>query len=196
MLRPVVVQEVRTKEILMLAYANEEALQLTKETGLAHFYSRSRKKIWKKGEQSGNTMRVVQIFEDCDGDALLYLVDFPRGKVACHTGRRSCFFKVVHGDDVEENGLLFLEKLYGIVEDRKKNPVQGSYTTKLFEEGMDKILKKFGEEAIEVILASKHQTKERLIEELADLMYHLTVLLSAEEIRWNDVVRELERRSR
>ncbi|KAF2958622.1 hypothetical protein AS159_02750 [Thermotoga sp. Ku-13t] len=195
-LRPVVVQEVHTKEILMLAYTNEEALQLTKETGFAHFYSRSRKRIWKKGEQSGNTMRVVQILEDCDSDALLYLVDFPHGKVACHTGRRSCFFNVVHGDDAEENGLSFLEKLYGIVEDRKKNPVQGSYTAKLFEEGLDKILKKFGEEAIEVILAAKHQTKERLIEELADLMYHLTVLLSAEEIRWSDVVRELKRRSR
>lgn len=108
MLRPVVVQEAFTKEVLMLAYADEEALRLTKETGFAHFYSRSRQKIWKKGEESGNTMRVLQIVEDCDRDALLYLVEFSEDKVACHTGRRSCFFNVVHGENAKD-GLDFFK---------------------------------------------------------------------------------------
>ncbi|MDI6862213.1 MULTISPECIES: bifunctional phosphoribosyl-AMP cyclohydrolase/phosphoribosyl-ATP diphosphatase HisIE [Pseudothermotoga] len=195
MLRPVVVQEAFTKEVLMLAYADEEALRLTKETGFAHFYSRSRQKIWKKGEESGNTMRVLQIVEDCDRDALLYLVEFPENKVACHTGRRSCFFNVVHGENVKD-GLGFLQKLHKIVEDRKNNPTEGSYTTSLFRTGLDEILKKFGEESIEVILAAKHQTKERLINEISDLIYHLIVLMCAEDVSWNDVIGELEKRSK
>lgn len=193
MLKPVVVQEAKTKEVLMLAYANEEALRLTKETGFAHFYSRSRRRIWKKGEESGNTMRVVQILEDCDEDALLYLVDFPMDKRACHTGNRSCFFKPVYGETVENN-VQFLEILYKIVEDRKAHPSENSYTSRLFREGLDEILKKFGEEAVEVVVAGR-QTKDRLVHELADLIYHLTVLLVAKELNWNDVTEELSRRS-
>lgn len=196
MLRPVVVQEAFTREVLMLAYADEEALRLTRKTGFAHFYSRSRQRIWKKGEESGNTMKVIQIVEDCDQDALLYLVEFPEGKVACHTGNKSCFFNVVYGESANSPDLSFLEKLYEIVQSRRDNPKEGSYTSHLFKAGLDEILKKFGEESIEVVLATKHQTKERLINELADLIYHLTVLLCAEGLTWNDVLEELKNRSR
>ncbi|WP_346309941.1 bifunctional phosphoribosyl-AMP cyclohydrolase/phosphoribosyl-ATP diphosphatase HisIE [Pseudothermotoga sp.] len=196
MLRPVVVQEAFTKEVLMLAYADEEALRLTVQTGFAHFYSRSKQRIWKKGEESGNIMRVLQIVEDCDRDALLYLVEFPEGRPACHTGRRSCFFNVVHGEGVKDEVDRFLQKLYRVVEDRKNNPKEGSYTASLFRAGLDQILKKFGEESIEVILAAKHQTKERLISELSDLIYHLTVLMCAQDVSWKEVADELKRRSR
>ncbi|MCS7175856.1 bifunctional phosphoribosyl-AMP cyclohydrolase/phosphoribosyl-ATP diphosphatase HisIE [Pseudothermotoga sp.] len=193
MLRPVVVQEARTGEVLMLAYADEEALNLTKETGFAHFYSRSRQKIWKKGEESGNTMRVVQIFEDCDKDALLYLVDFPLEKVACHTGNRSCFFSSIYGQG-RRNDLQFLEKLLRIVQQRKSKAPESSYTAKLFREGLDEIVKKVGEEAIEVIVAAKSNDEEHFVREVADLIYHLTVLMVEKNVEWDKIIEELQDR--
>lgn len=193
MLKPVVVQEARTKEVLMLAYANEEALNLTKETGFAHFYSRSRQRIWRKGEESGNTMRVVQIFEDCDKDALLYLVDFPIEKVACHTGNRSCFFNSIHGEGTKSD-VQFLEKLYRIVQQRKSKMPESSYTAKLFRKGLDEIVKKVGEEAIEVIVAAKSSDEEHFINEVADLIYHLTVLMVEKNVEWSKIIEELQDR--
>lgn len=205
-LLPVVVQEVGTKEILMLAYANAEALELTKSTGFAHFYSRSRGRIWKKGEESGNTMRVLKILQDCDADALIYLVEFPKEKVACHTGSRTCFFTTVfeapeeteHSEcevrESEGSDLAFLIQLKALVDERKVERPRGSYTTELFEAGLEKILKKLGEESIEVVLAGCGEDKEHLVYEIADLIYHLTVLMSYKNLRWKDVIDELKRR--
>lgn len=196
-LKPVIVQEINTKEVLMLAYANQEAIELTKQTGYAHFYSRSRNRIWKKGEESGNTMPVLKIIEDCDNDALLYLVDFPKEKVTCHTGNRTCFFNTIYESNSEKNdqeGLQFLLELKVLIDDRKEKLPEGSYTTKLFKEGVEKIAKKFGEESIEVVLAAMGNDKKHLIYELADLMYHFIVLLSAKNIEWKDVIDELIRR--
>jgi len=191
---PVVVQERTTGEVLMLAYANEEALELTKKTGYAHFYSRERQKIWMKGETSGNTMRVVEIRKDCDEDAYLYLVDFPEEKVACHTGNRSCFFRVEHGG-ITSNVNTWLE-LYRIVKKRKEEMPEGSYTAKLFREGKREIAKKLGEEAIEVIGGYLSGDRENLIWEIADLVYHLTVLMVDSGITIQDVMEELSRRRR
>lgn len=199
---PVIVQEAKTMEILMLAYANAEALELTRVTGFAHFYSRSRGRIWKKGEESGNTMKVVKIIEDCDGDALIYLVDFPPEKVACHTGNRSCFSKVVFSAQVERDfarcgepvGVEFVEYLKKLVDERKRLRPKGSYTTRLFEAGLGRILKKLGEESVEVLVAASVEENGRLISEIADLIYHLTVLMSYKEVEWCDVVSELRRR--
>lgn len=194
MLFPVVVQERTTGEVLMLAYANEEALELTKKTGHAHFYSRERQKIWMKGETSGNTMRVVEIRKDCDEDAYLYLVDFPEEKVACHTGNRSCFFKVeLEGTASTVNTWL---ELYRVVKGRKEEMPEGSYTAKLFREGKREIAKKLGEEAIEVIGGYLSGDRENLIWEIADLVYHLTVLMVDSGITIQDVMEELARRRR
>ncbi|MDN5336931.1 MAG: phosphoribosyl-AMP cyclohydrolase / phosphoribosyl-ATP pyrophosphohydrolase [Thermotogaceae bacterium] len=196
-LRPVIVQEVNTKEVLMLAYANEEALKLTMDTGFAHFYSRSRNSIWKKGETSGNTMKVVKIFEDCDRDTLLYLVEFPKNKVACHTGNRTCFFNEIFYTDkqVEREEILnFWNDLFKIIKDRKEKMPEGSYTAQLFREGIDRIMKKFGEEAIEVMIAAKDNSIDEFIYECADLIYHLTVLMVEVGVEPNDIMLELFRR--
>lgn len=196
-LKPVIVQEINTKEVLMLAYANQESIELTKQTGYAHFYSRSRNKIWKKGEESGNTMPVVKIIEDCDNDTLLYLVDFPKEKVACHTGNRTCFFNTIYESNTVKNdqeNLQFLLELKQLVDDRKEKLPEGSYTAKLFKDGIEKIAKKLGEESVEVVLAAMGDDRQHLIYELADLMYHLTVLLSAKDIEWSEVINELIRR--
>lgn len=196
-LKPVIVQEINTKEVLMLAYANQEAIERTKETGYAHFYSRSRNKIWKKGEESGNTMPVVKIIEDCDNDTLLYLVDFPKEKVACHTGNRTCFFNTLYESNTvktDQENLQFLLELKQLVDDRKEKLPEGSYTAKLFKDGIEKIAKKLGEESVEVVLAAMGDDRQHLIYELADLMYHLTVLLSAKDIEWSEIINELIRR--
>lgn len=192
-LYPVVVQERTTGEVLMLAYANEEALELTKKTGYAHFFSRERQKIWKKGETSGNTMRVVEIRRDCDDDAYLYIVDFPEDKVACHTGNRSCFFKVEHRFEETGSPTFWLD-LYRLVKKRKEEMPEGSYTAKLFREGKGKIAKKFGEEAVEVVTGYLQNDKENLVWEIADMIYHLTVLMADAGVTVQDVMKELEKR--
>lgn len=196
-LRPVVVQEINTKEVLMVAYANDEALKLTMDTGLAHFYSRTRNSIWKKGETSGNTMKVVKILEDCDKDTLLYLVEFPENKVACHTGNRTCFFNEVFdiGKQIKtEEDLNFWNDLFEIIKDRKEKMPEKSYTASLFKEGIDRIMKKFGEEAIEVMIAAKSNNKGEFIYECADLIYHLTVLMVEVGIKPYDIMVELSKR--
>ncbi|MGJ8454453.1 bifunctional phosphoribosyl-AMP cyclohydrolase/phosphoribosyl-ATP diphosphatase HisIE [Pseudothermotoga sp. U03pept] len=194
-LYPVVVQEWTTAEVLMLAYANQEALRLTKETGYAHFFSRERQKIWKKGESSGNEMKVLEIRKDCDEDAYLYIVDFPEEKVACHTGRRSCFFKTEYSCEGRSSTNLWLE-LYRLVKQRKEQMPEGSYTAKLLREGRQKIAKKLGEESTEVIIGYLQDNRENLIWEIADLLYHLTVLMVEAEITIQDVMKELERRKK
>uniref|UniRef100_A0A7V4KD61 Histidine biosynthesis bifunctional protein HisIE n=1 Tax=Fervidobacterium pennivorans TaxID=93466 RepID=A0A7V4KD61_FERPE len=211
LLFPVIVQEAKSGEVLMLAYANNEAIELTKSTGYAHFFSRERRKIWKKGETSGNVMKVVEIRKDCDEDAYLYIVNFPDDKVACHTGNRSCFFKsefisatssfkpdifLEHEQktSMTQENLQAWSVLYKTVLERKNNLPEGSYTAKLFVEGKSKIAKKFGEEAVEVITGYLMNDKENAIWEIADLIYHLTVLMVDMDVTLEDVIKELNRR--
>lgn len=193
---PAVVQDFNTKEILMLAYMNKESLQKTLETKKATFFSRSRNKLWTKGEESGNFMNVVDIYVDCDEDSLVILAEPEGDKKACHTGKRSCFYRKVEDGELVEEFVPsnILEELVDVANDRKANPQEGSYTNYLFEKGMDKILKKVGEEACEVVIAGKNEDAEEIAYETADLMYHLSVMLSAQNMSWNDIYEELRRR--
>jgi len=183
---PVVTQDHVTGEVLMVAYMNREAYETTVSTGFAHYFSRSRKKIWKKGETSGHFQEVKSIAYDCDCDALLVSV-IQTGE-ACHTGNRSCFYRTFEGEPVRGN---ILNRIYDVVSDRRGDPLEGSYTNYLLANGADKILKKVGEETAEVIIAAKNDAKKELIYETADLMYHLTVLLNEKNIAWDEVFGEL-----
>ncbi|OLS03185.1 bifunctional phosphoribosyl-AMP cyclohydrolase/phosphoribosyl-ATP diphosphatase HisIE [Tissierella creatinophila] len=185
---PAIAQDIATGEVLMLAYMNEESLKLTLETNIAHYYSRSRKKIWKKGETSGNIQEVKGFYYDCDADTILLKVN--QTGVACHTGSYSCFFNEVEGVKDYKNTL---SELYKVILDRKQNPVEGSYTNYLFKEGIDKILKKVGEESAEVIIGAKNNRQE-LIYESSDLIYHLLVLLVNEGVSLGDIYEELNKR--
>lgn len=185
---PAIAQDVGTGEVLMLAYMNEESLKLTIETGYAHYYSRSRKELWKKGESSGNLQEVKGIYFDCDGDTLLLKIN--QVGVACHTGQYSCFYNEIKVCDNIDNTL---NELYKVIMDRKINPVEGSYTKYLFEEGVDKILKKIGEETSEIIIGAKNN-KEELIYETCDLIYHMTVLLVNEGITPGEILEQLSSR--
>lgn len=191
---PVIAQDVSTGEVLMLAYANREAAKQTTKTGEAHYYSRSRGKLWRKGETSGNTQRVVEVRLDCDGDALLYRVD-PRGP-ACHTGERSCFFTTLAGEEDENAPDLgrTLTRLAGRIAGRHHEMPEGSYTAKLLERGTGHISQKVGEEAVEVVVAALEG--ERLAEESADLLYHLLVLLEERGVRVEEVAKVLDERHR
>jgi len=189
---PVVVRDVRNGEVLTLAWANEEALELTRTTGFSHFFSRSRKKLWKKGETSGNVQRVASISIDCDGDAVLYDV-VPEGP-ACHTGSRSCFHVARTLDAAAAAPALDLGPLFSIVADRQRNPVAGSYTNRLLEAGIAKIAKKVGEEGVETALAALVEDDGALAGEAADLLYHLAVLLTARGVPPSDVERKLRQR--
>ncbi|NJE08654.1 bifunctional phosphoribosyl-AMP cyclohydrolase/phosphoribosyl-ATP diphosphatase HisIE [Thermococcus sp. M39] len=189
---PVIVQDTKG-EVLTLAYMNKEALVKTLETGYAHYYSRSQKRIRMKGEVSGNVQRVKEIRIDCDNDALLLIVE--QVGVACHTGNYSCFYRKLGEPEKAVGGidysLTILRELEELIKQRKENPKEGSYTSKLFKEGKEKIYKKFGEEAIEVLVA---EGRERIIYETADLLYHLLVLLAYNEISLGEVMEELRRR--
>jgi len=177
----------------MLAYMNAEALERTLETGEAWFWSRSRRELWHKGATSGNTQRVVEVRYDCDADALLLRVE-PRGP-ACHTGHQSCFYRRLPGSPESERGAEpVLDRLWTIIQDRKAHPKPGSYTRQLLEAGQPQILKKIGEEAVEVIVAAQGEGDERLVSELADLVYHAMVLLAARDLSWGHVEAELRRR--
>lgn len=185
---PAIVQDARTREVLTLAYMNEESLARTIETGQTWFWSRSRNELWHKGETSGNTQSVVNLINDCDNDALVVLVN-PAGP-ACHTGARSCFDSQSGDEDL---GLLLTE-LYELIESRERERPDGSYTTYLFNSGLDKILKKIGEESAETIIAAKNDGVSSLTAETADLVYHLLVLLVARGVSLDEVRKELERR--
>ncbi|HVD77423.1 MAG TPA: bifunctional phosphoribosyl-AMP cyclohydrolase/phosphoribosyl-ATP diphosphatase HisIE [Vicinamibacteria bacterium] len=171
---PVVVQDAASGDVLMVAYANREALDLTARTGLAHFWSRSRGALWRKGETSGNEMRVREVRADCDRDALLMVVD-PAGP-ACHTGTRTCF-----GDDTPTSAGIMAE-LGRVIASRASASPDSSYTARLLAKGPDHVLKKIGEEATEVVLAAKSESDERLAEEAADLLYHLTVAMAQRRV--------------
>ena len=187
---PVIVQDHYTKEVLTLAYMNAETLALTIAENRTVFWSRSRQEIWRKGETSGNTQRVVSITADCDGDALV--VEVIKKGPACHTGAESCFFNSVYlSDEVRQ---FSWQGLYELIRGRKTQPKEGSYTTYLFEKGIEKILKKVGEESTEVIIAGAKKDKEETIYEIADLAYHVLVLMVELGISVEDITREEEKR--
>jgi len=185
---PAIVQDAGTREVLTLAYMNRESLQRTLETKQTWFWSRSRNELWHKGATSGNTQEVVSLALDCDGDAIVVLVN-PAGP-ACHTGAVSCFDVEKRSDDL---GSL-LDQLYKLIQSRERERPAGSYTTYLFEEGLDKILKKLGEESAETIIAAKNDDDEQLTAEISDLVYHLLVLLVARGVSLAHVAAVLSRR--
>ena len=187
---PAIVVDVHTKDVLTLAYMNKESLQITLEKGKTCFWSRSRQELWLKGETSGNYQHVVSITADCDKDALVVKVE--KDGPACHTGAESCFYQplFIH----EEKHEFSLRGLYSLLESRKAEMPQGSYTTYLFEKGLDKILKKVGEECTEVIIAGKAKDKAETIYEIADLAYHVMVLMVESGITVDDIEKELASR--
>lgn len=192
-----IVQDIATKEVLTLAYMNQESLEKSLETGETWFYSRSRAELWHKGATSGNTQKIHEIKYDCDKDALLVLVE-PAGP-ACHNGTDSCFVESLYAAECGEKAaslsdyeiLLTLEK---VIKDREENRPDGAYTTYLFENGVDKILKKVGEEAAEVIIAAKNRSHEELKWEASDLLYHLLVLLREQNLPFVEILEVLETR--
>ena len=187
---PVVTQDYRTNEVLMLAYMNEEAYNRTIIEGRMTYFSRSRNSLWLKGESSGNYQYVKEIFLDCDKDTLLAKV-IPSG-VACHTGNKTCFYTSLLNTEYKEvNPYHILKDVYALILDRKKNPKEGSYTNYLFEKGIDKILKKCGEEATEIIIAAKNPETDELRYEIADFIYHLMVLMAESGLDWDDITNEL-----
>lgn len=186
---PAIVQD-EAGQVLMLAWMNEEALRLTLETGLCHYYSRSRQRLWKKGETSGHVQHVLSVATDCDRDSLLLRVR--QEGVACHTGARSCFFDaILPGEEGPAADSEILEKVYDVICHRRIHPREGSYTNYLFDKGIDKMLKKVGEETAEVIIAAKNSSADELRYEVADLLYHLSVVLAERGLSWPDVYREL-----
>ena len=188
---PSIAQDALTGEVLMLAYMNSESLEKTLSTGRAHYYSRSRQELWEKGATSGHYQYVRSVSLDCDMDAVLLLVE-QQGS-ACHTGAKNCFFNVIQGEDIyHEFGIL--KSLYELVNDRMENPKEGSYTNFLLSKGIDKIAKKVGEEAVEVVIASKNDSAEDIVNETADLLYHLVVLLAQKGVPIEDVLKELVKR--
>lgn len=187
---PVVVQDHITGEVLMVAWSNEEAIAKMKETGYTHFWSRSRQKLWKKGEESGNVQRIVSIQSDCDDDTLLVRVIQENG-IACHTGNPTCFFKTVYGDPSETS--MILAELRRVIHDRRVNPEEGSYTCKLFNDET-KMCKKIVEEAAEYVLAIKDKDEDETAWELADLIYHVLVAAEKENVDLQKVYQKLAER--
>ena len=186
-LLPAVVQDARTRQVLMLGYMNREALEKTLETKLVTFYSRSRQELWTKGETSGNYLHLTEIKEDCDKDTLLVRA-LPDGPV-CHLGTDTCW-----GEENRYDPAIFLEELETLLRERKEQRPEGSYTVRLFNAGIRKIAQKVGEEAVETFLEAESGTTEDFLYEAADLLYHLLTLLVAKDLSLADVVRELERR--
>jgi len=199
---PVVTQESRSGDVLMVAFANRDAVDRTLATGLAHYYSRSRGVLWQKGETSGHVQRVVEVRLDCDGDTILYRVE--QTGPACHTGTRTCFSTVLgrtggQADDgaaEEDPGGHVLNRLARTIASRAAERPQGSYTAELLGQGIGKASQKVGEEAVEVVVAANSEDDERLASEAADLLYHLLVLLQARGVPFDDVLRELESRTK
>lgn len=186
---PAIVQDVKTKKVLMLAYMNQEAFDITMKEKRTCFFSRSRNTLWRKGETSGNIQVLKRISIDCDFDTVLLEVEQIGN--ACHTGNYSCFYNEVYGENIDMDNVI--KDLFTIVKGRKKEPIEGSYTSYLFDEGIDKILKKVGEESAEVIIASKNN-KTETVYEISDLLYHLIVLMVNQDIEYEDILRELEKR--
>lgn len=190
---PVIVQDYRTDEVLMMAYMNEEAYNKTVETGTMTYFSRSRQSLWVKGETSGHFQYVQQIAVDCDKDTLLAKVK--QIGAACHTGNPTCFYTDIIKKDYDvANPLKVFQEEYNIILDRKNNPKEGSYTNYLFDKGVDKILKKVGEEATEIVIAAKNPDKEELKYEIADFLYHAMVLMVNQGVTWDEVVEAIAKR--
>lgn len=189
-LLPVVVQDYKTNEVLMVAYMNEEAFNHTVKSGRMTYYSRSREELWVKGETSGHYQHVKSLTVDCDKDTLLAKVE--QTGAACHTGNRSCFFQPIVGNDYDsKNPLQIFENVYETILDRKEHPKEGSYTNYLFDKGIDKILKKVGEEATEIVIAAKNPSVEEIKYEISDFLYHVMVLMVEKGITWEEITKEL-----
>ncbi len=190
---PAIAQDVKTGAVLMLAYMNEESLNMTLDTGLATYFSRSRQELWVKGKTSGHLQHVEELYYDCDGDALLLKVR--QDGNACHTGEYSCFHHpVLDNDAVSKRGASILQEEFDVILSRKENPKEGSYTNYLFDKGVDKICKKVGEESAEVIIAAKNRAPDELRYEVADLFYHVMVLLAEQGMTPEEIFAEMERR--
>ncbi len=189
---PVVVQSVSTKTVLMLAYMNKAALEKTLKTKEATYFSRSRQMLWTKGETSGNTQKVISLSYDCDQDSLLMTVE--QTGVACHKNMMSCFHNPVLKSESKDLETAIFKELYAVLKTRKKTPKPESYTNYLFDKGLDKILKKIGEESAEVIIGAKNKDKENTVNEIADLAYHLLVLMVNEDIEIKEITEVLEAR--
>ncbi|MEA1975031.1 MAG: bifunctional phosphoribosyl-AMP cyclohydrolase/phosphoribosyl-ATP diphosphatase HisIE [Bacillota bacterium] len=189
---PAIIQDFQTKEILMLGYMNEESLEITKKIKKVTFFSRSRQKIWTKGETSGNFLNLIEIKYDCDKDTLL-IQAIPEGPT-CHLNEYSCFHNVLYKNKELNEDLSIFQKLELLIAKRKVNLPKNSYTTELFEKGLDKIAQKVGEEAVEVVIASKNNDDLEFIYEVSDLTYHLLVLLAEKNISIKDISKELSRR--
>jgi len=181
---PVIIQDNQTQQVLMLGYMNEEALQKTEEENIVTFFSRSKNRLWTKGETSGNFLKVISLKEDCDQDALLIKV-VPNGST-CHNGTTSCF--------ANEAPISFLTELENVIDDRISNPSSDSYVSSLFQKGINKIAQKVGEEAIELVIEAKDDNKELFVGEAADLLFHYLILLKAKKLKLNDIEQELKRR--
>lgn len=190
---PCVVQDYKTSEVLMLAYMNKESYERTCATGKMTYFSRSRQELWCKGDTSGHYQYVKELRLDCDHDTILAKVH--QVGAACHTGERSCFFNELAKKEYDStNPLTILNEVFATIEDRKKHPKEGSYTNYLFDKGIDKILKKCGEESTEIVIAAKNPDAEELKYEIADFLYHLMVLMVQCGLTWDDVVKELANR--
>ena len=186
----VVTQDYKTNEVLMVAYMTKEAFEKTIETGIMTYYSRSRKELWTKGDTSGHYQYVKSLTIDCDKDTLLAKVEQVGN--ACHTGSYSCFFTdLVKKEYKDDNPMEVFQSVYDVIMDRKKHPKEGSYTNYLFEKGIDKILKKVGEEATEIVIAAKNPDVEEMKYEISDFLYHLMVLMAERDMTWDEVTREL-----
>lgn len=187
---PAVIVEAGTHELLMVAYMNRESLKISMETGKTCFWSRSRQELWTKGETSGNYQHIVSITADCDLDTLKVVVE--KDGPACHTGAETCFFNPVYQDEVKSD--FTPDTLMELIRGRKTNPQEGSYTTYLFQKGLDKILKKIGEESTEVIIAAKDNDPKETIYEISDLVYHVMVMMIEQGISLEDIRKELASR--
>lgn len=191
---PVIVQDYRTSEVLMMAYMNEEAYNATLKTGRMTYYSRSRNELWLKGETSGHFQYVKSLAADCDMDTILAKVS--QVGAACHTGAKSCFFNEITKKAYEEtsNPLLVFEEVFNVIKDRKIHPKEGSYTNYLFDKGIDKILKKLGEEATEIVIAAKNPNANEVKYEISDFLYHMMVLMAEKDVTWEEITTELANR--
>lgn len=189
----VVVQDYKTDEVLMVAYMNEEAYNMTLKTGKMTYYSRSRQELWVKGETSGHCQYVKSLTADCDKDTILAKVS--QIGAACHTGSHSCFFNEIMAKEYEEtNPLKVFEQVFDVIKDRKVHPKEGSYTNYLFDKGIDKILKKLGEEATEIVIAAKNPNANEVKYEISDFLYHMMVLMAEKNVTWEEITAELAQR--
>lgn len=190
---PVIVQDYKTDEVLMLAYMNEEAFHTTLRTGKMTYWSRSRQELWTKGLTSGHLQYVKSLTLDCDNDTILAKV--AQVGAACHTGNRTCFFQPLIKKEYDDtNPLRVFQDVYHVIQDRKAHPKEGSYTNYLFDKGIDKILKKVGEECTEIVIAAKNPDKEEIKYEISDFLYHVMVLMVEKGVTWEEITRELARR--